>query len=70
MEVGDRVMVTCSDTGAEHQGVVERAGRELIAVSINPRAPLITLRKSRGNLWIGNAAGLEFTVIDSRKLIS
>lgn len=62
MDVGDRVTVTCTDTGAEHQGVVERAGRELIAVSINPRAPLIVLRQTGKNIWIGNAAGLEFVV--------
>ena len=62
MQVGDRVTVTCTDTGAEHQGVVERAGRDTVSVSINPRAPLIVLRNTRKNLWVGNAAGLEFIV--------
>jgi len=59
---GDKVEVTCTDTDQTMQGEIHRAKGNTLWVVINPNVPVIPLSLSKSGLYVGNAAGMEFTV--------
>lgn len=63
MNIGDRVKVHCTDTGNTQTGTIERMGKNMIGVLIDPRAPVLVMHKqSSKSVYVGNMAGMEFVV--------
>ena len=60
MRLDDQVTVTCTDNDKEMRGTVVRLQGDRAEVSVGEL--LITLRRSKPGLWVGNRAGMEFVV--------
>lgn len=60
MQLDDQVTVTCTDNDKTMQGTVVRLHGDRADVSVGDL--LITLRRSKPGLWVGNRAGMEFVV--------
>lgn len=60
MRLDDQVTVTCTDNDRTMRGTVVRLQGDRADVSIGDL--LITLRRSKPGMWVGNRAGMEFVV--------
>ena len=60
MRLDEQVTVTCTDNDKEMRGTVVRLQGDRAEVSVGEL--LITLRRSKPGLWVGNRAGMEFVV--------
>ena len=65
MRLGDTVQVDCTDTGKSQDGTVHRVGVDYLEVLVGPdrqKMRIILRKKPNARLYVGNAAGMEFTV--------
>jgi len=65
MRIGDSVKVDCTDTGKSMDGTIHKISADYLEVLVGPEKQRIriTLRKRPNTrLYIGNSAGMEFTV--------
>jgi hypothetical protein len=61
--IGDKVSVTCTDTGKTSQGEIVRGGKDMLAVTlVEARGTLLTFKRTKPKLWVANLHGLEFTI--------
>ncbi len=60
MRLDQRVTVTCTDTDKTMPGTVVRVQGDRAEVSIGDLD--LTMRRTKPGLWVGNRAGMEFTI--------
>lgn len=61
--IGDKVTVTCTDTGKDSQGEIVRGGRDILAVTlVEARGTLLTFKRAKPKLWIASLHGMEFVI--------
>ena len=60
MRLDQRVTVTCTDTDKTMPGTVVRVQGDRADVSIGDLD--LTMRRTKPGLWVGNRAGMEFTI--------
>ena len=60
MRLDQRVTVTCTDTDKTIPGTVVRVQGDRAEVSIGDLD--LTMRRTKPGLWVGNRAGMEFTI--------
>lgn len=60
MRLDEEVTVTCTDTDKTMRGTVVRLQGDRAEVTVGDL--LITLRRSKPGIWVGNRAGMEFVV--------
>ena len=65
MRLGDTLKVDCTDTGKSQDGTVHRVGVDYLEVLVGPdrqKTRIVLRKKPNTRLYVGNAAGMEFTV--------
>jgi hypothetical protein len=65
MRLGDSVTVDCTDTGKSMDGTVHRIGVDYLEVLVGldkQKIRIILRKRPNTRLYVGNAAGMEFTV--------
>lgn len=60
MRLDEEVTVTCTDNDKTMRGTVVRLQGDRAEVTVGDL--LITLRRSKPGIWVGNRAGMEFVV--------
>ena len=60
MRLDEQVTVTCTDNDKTMRGTVVRLQGDRAEVTVGDL--LITLRRSKPGVWVGNRAGMEFVV--------
>lgn len=60
MRLDEQVTVTCTDNDRTMRGTVVRLQGDRAEVTVGDL--LLTLRRSKPGIWVGNRAGMEFVV--------